>query len=39
MNEVLGDADPSVELVHKPFSVDELVTKVREILDGEAPSS
>ncbi|MEM8931907.1 MAG: PAS domain S-box protein [Acidobacteriota bacterium] len=37
-DEVLGDADPSVVLVHKPFSVDELVTKVREILDGEASS-
>jgi hypothetical protein len=31
-----GRLDPGVEMVDKPFSSDELIRKVRAILDGNA---
>jgi DNA-binding response OmpR family regulator len=31
-----GRLDPGVEMIGKPFSIDELTRKVRAILDGSA---
>ena len=31
-----GRLDPGVEMIGKPFSIDELTRKVRAILDGNA---
>jgi two-component system, cell cycle sensor histidine kinase and response regulator CckA len=33
-----GTLDPGVALVSKPFSEDELLTAVRELLDGAQPA-
>jgi DNA-binding response OmpR family regulator len=31
-----GRLDPGVEMIGKPFSIDELTRKIRAILDGSA---
>ena len=34
-----GVLDPGVELISKPFTIDELAAKVRQVLDAPAPGS
>ena len=34
-----GRLDPGVEMIGKPFSIDELTRKVRAILDGSAATA
>jgi DNA-binding response OmpR family regulator len=39
VNGYAGDVAPGMDLLAKPFTIDALAARVREILDRAAPSS